>query len=322
MPRVTFLVLAFNADAFLEPVLESILPFGEVRVVEGPVAYFARAGYQTSTDRTNEILHDLVGANNVVHGTWSEKDEMMNAARIPAGTEFVWMVDADEVWEPHVLARVLAHLDEYDSVSFKPWTFFGGFERVLTGFELRAEWIRLQRWHERAQWRTHRPPTVLDPQGRPYRQARHLESPEHFFHYSYVMPSAVRAKVAYYDSWGAGVIPQWFDSVYLPWVCADWHTRQDIERASRSSNPLRQAEVVLFCAGMTTKVLMWELYPLLSRERMTLLDLGSVLDMYCGVDSRKYARQMPAAQKETLRRLNFRPPDLVTQSDGHAHTNS
>lgn len=233
MPHVTFLVLAFNADAFLEPVLESILPFGPVRVVEGPVAYFARQGYETSTDRTNEILHDLVGAENVVHGTWSEKDEMMNASvpLVPADTEFMWMVDADEVYEPAVLARTLAHLHAYDSVSFKPWTFFGGFERILTGFETAAEWVRIQRWHAGARWQTHRPPTVLDPQGRPYRNARHWESPEHFFHYSYVMPASTRAKVAYYTSWGAGVIPHWFERVYLPWVVGNWHTQRDIELA-------------------------------------------------------------------------------------------
>lgn len=97
---------------------------------------------------------------------------------------------------------------------------------------------------------------------------------------------------------------------------------KDILRASFSTNPLKRAEVILFCAGMTSKVLMWELYPLMHQERVTMLDMGSVFDMYCGVDSRKYARQMPAHQKEALWRLNFISPELAAQTAGRDRAES
>jgi hypothetical protein len=158
---------------------------------------------------------------------------MMNAAihLIPKDTTHVWMVDSDEIWTPDSIQRTISHLDYFDSVSFKPITFFGGFERTLGGFETRFEWIRIQRWYEGARWKTHRPPTVLAPDGIPWREhGRHLESIEKFFHYSYVFPKAVKSKSGYYASRG-GNIENWFDRVWIPWVLGNDAKKQEIEQA-------------------------------------------------------------------------------------------
>lgn len=230
--KITFQMIVFNADAFLEPVLRTIKPFGNVVVTEGPVKYFADRGATTSTDRTNEILARLLPASAVVRGQWEEKTEMMAAAEhlIPPDTTHVWMVDADEVWPIPVIQTMLSTLEHYDSVSFKPYSFFGGFNRYLTGFEEAFDWVRIQRWYPGARWATHRPPTVNAPDGRPWRKHRHLACPERFYHYSYVMPAAVRAKTEYYGSWGMGTIPDYFNTVYLPWVVArSKQERQAIE---------------------------------------------------------------------------------------------
>lgn len=215
-----FQIICYNADAFLEPVLESLIGLAPIVAVEGPVRYFTERGYMTSADRTSEILHDLLPENRIVHGVWDEKDSMVNAAipLVPTGTSHIFCVDADECWRADDLKKIFAQLDAYDSCAFKPQTFFGSFDRILTGFETRAEWIRVQRFHEGATWKTHRPPTILAPDGKPYRSKRHWDAPFSFAHYSYVMPRAVREKIEYYSSWGAGVIPNWFEKVYLPWV--------------------------------------------------------------------------------------------------------
>ena len=226
-------MICFNADAFLEPVLESILPFGKVIVTEGPVGYWQSKGFTTSTDKTNEILQKYIPVENRLHGTWAEKNDMMQAAEslIPKDTTHVWMVDADEIYTAETIQLIAHSLDDYDSVSFIPYTCYGGFERYLTGFEQEFEWIRIQRWRPDAHWYTHRPPTVLDERGRPYRSRRHLVSREHFFHYSYVLPKQVQSKIEYYTSWGAGVIPHYFERVYLKWMHArTGHERQQIER--------------------------------------------------------------------------------------------
>lgn len=87
-----------------------------------------------------------------------------------------------------------------------------------------------------------------------------------------------------------------------------WTFKSDIARevlrAASMTNPQRRAEVILFSAGMVSKVLMWELYPLLCRHT-SLIDTGSLWDMYCGRDSRSYARRLPQVRKLELATLNF-----------------
>lgn len=232
MSNVTFQIIVFNGDYVLEQVLAPLLEVGNVVVVEGPVKYFQDKGFRTSTDNTNDILEQYLPARNILHGQWKEKDEMMSAGEkmIPDDTTHVWMVDSDEVWERAALRRVMMQLDAYDSVSFLPWTFYGGFNRILTGFELRHKWYRIQRWYPGAHWATHRPPTVLHPSDqRPMREHAHWDSSEYFFHYSYVFPRQVESKVAYYESWGAGVIPHYFERVYLRWIRASKRERESIE---------------------------------------------------------------------------------------------
>lgn len=231
MANVTFQMIVFQGSHFLEPVLKSLLNFGRVIVTEGPVAYWQERGYQTSTDGTNDILASRLPASDIVHGQYAEKDEMMNAAMhlIPPETTHVWMCDADECWELPTLRAVIAELDEWDSVSFKPHTFYGGFERCMGGFEIRAEWIRVQRYFEGAAWKTHRPPTILAPDGVPWRKKRHWDAPYKFAHYSYVFPSQVKAKIQYYESWGAGTIKNYYREVYRNWTLGDAKEKQRVE---------------------------------------------------------------------------------------------
>ena len=231
MSNVCFVMLVFNGDYVLPEVLSAILPYGKVVVAEGPVKYFReRWQVTTSTDETNVILDDLVG-DNVVRRIWDEKDDMMRALvpLIPTDTTHLWMVDSDEVWRAQDIEKVLCQLEDVDSVSFKPYSFFGGFERVLTGFEMQFEWIRIQRFYPGATWATHRPPTILAPDGRPWREHRHLSLDDvRFWHYSYVWASQVLAKAGYYQ-FRSDCIPDWFQTVWLRWVLGNDLTRQIIE---------------------------------------------------------------------------------------------
>ncbi|HUW94498.1 MAG TPA: hypothetical protein VMW58_01810 [Anaerolineae bacterium] len=239
MADVTFQMIVFNGDHVLEAVLETILPYGKVVVTEGPVAYWQRQGFVTSTDRTNEILADLVGEENVVHGQWDEKDQMVNASLhlVPDKTTHIWGVDADECYKRKDLELILGWLDGWDSVSFKMYSFFGGFDRYMTGFEENFEVHRIKRWYPGARWATHRPPTILSPDGTPWRNARHLPhtllAKEHdirFYHYSYVFPYAMQDKARYYDSYDPrGNIPEYFWKVYMPWVGGTEYDRGRIE---------------------------------------------------------------------------------------------
>lgn len=66
----------------------------------------------------------------------------------------------------------------------------------------------------------------------------------------------------------------------------------------------KDIELVLFCAGMVSKIMIWELFPHWG-AKMHLWDMGSVFDMYCGIDSRSYARRMLLPRKQELYAANF-----------------
>lgn len=237
-PKVCFFMQVYQSDYVLEECLLSVRPYGTVVAVEGPVDYYTRQGAIQSTDRTLTILdsYDIP----TITGQWKEKDEMATAgeALVPDGTEWVWVLDSDEIWQPSDIERILGILagGQHDSVAFRAWSFYGGFDRYMTGFEETFEVHRIQRWWPGAHWQTHRPPTVLAPDGRPWRDHRHLAGMTtdamgiRFFHYSYLWPSQMRAKAGYYgDRDPGGTIPNYFEKVYLPWVLGTDDDKQRVE---------------------------------------------------------------------------------------------
>lgn len=231
--KITFCMLAFNSDHVLRPVLRAIAPYGDVVCAEGPCRYWQTQGYHTSTDDTRAILAAEIGDHNVVHGSWPEKDEMQKALEplIPDDTTHVWLVDADEVMPPHVFDHLLPRLDELDSVSLCAYSYYGGFDRVITGFEAEYEAVRIQRWYKGATWATHRPPTVLSPCGKPWANLRHARGRDlpRYHHYSMVYPSQMVNKARYYGDRGGWRV-EYLESVYFPWINGTPAERESIER--------------------------------------------------------------------------------------------
>lgn len=228
--KVSFVLIAFNAAHVLEPCLLSVLPFGQVYAAEGPVRFWQERGFTTSTDKTNDIL--LRYGIPTRHGCWNEKDDEANAALglVARDSDFIFCLDADEIWKAETLTRIFETLSEgkTDSMSFHATSFYGGFDRYMTGFEENFEVHRVQRYRSGAQFSTHRPPTILAPDGRPWRNHRHVKSAERFYHYSYVFPSQMKAKSEYYAAMG-GNIPNYFEKVYRPWVTGTEIERFNIE---------------------------------------------------------------------------------------------
>lgn len=81
-----------------------------------------------------------------------------------------------------------------------------------------------------------------------------------------------------------------------------WLSYQDIH--DRIKADLYRVDVVLFSAGMCTKVLIHDFFPMCGQTKF-LLDMGSIFDMYVGIDSRSYARNLTTKQKIRLMRDNF-----------------
>lgn len=230
MVKVAFTVMVFNDDYVLEPALRSVRPFGEIYVAEGPVRYWQDQGFTTSVDKTNEILDSMIPRNHIVRGWWPTKNEQCNAMLhlVPDDVDYIWEVDADEVWKPEDVGRILYLLEEHnpDSMSFKMKSFWAGTNRIIGGFESDFEVHRIKCWYPGARFSTHRPPSMWNSDGTNlWRGCDHWDHNRtsalglYFYHYSYVFPSQVEKKEAFYLNYDAqSQIANWYEDVYLAWL--------------------------------------------------------------------------------------------------------
>jgi hypothetical protein len=245
--KMAFGMIVLNGNHVLKQCLEAIYPFAiRIVIAEGPVTYWRESGLTTSNDGTNELLSsfpDPQGKLKVVHGTYSEKDEQCNAymALLDNTEDYVWHIDSDEVFKPEDIETVLRILDKerYTSVGFRSMTFYGGFDRVMTGFEQENEFRRIARTAPGCRWATHRPPTMFYPAGRPPDPERHLDfmtlCQNHgiwMYHYSYVFPRQVHEKLRYYKAAVSrqNCIDDYFNTVYKPWVVGDASAKFEVEK--------------------------------------------------------------------------------------------
>lgn len=237
-------IIIFNSDFVLKQVLDSIYPYmNQILISEGCVTYWKNKGFTTSTDRTNEILRNYPDPDKkitIVNGTYHEKTEQANAYMkyVQSDTDYVWNIDADEVFKPEDIQKVIELLEKekYTSVGFKSYSFYGGFERYLTGFEQEHEFIRIRKYHSGAIWSNHRPPTI---ELLPHEEKKHLSYNTlaqigiFMYHYSYVFPRQVFEKINYYENAVISVgncIPNYFKDVYLSWICGDTQDKYNVEQ--------------------------------------------------------------------------------------------
>lgn len=223
LPRITFGIIVLNGEPFTRYCLRSLYPFAhEILVVEG-ASRFAKDiatvdGH--SIDGTLEALYrfkaeeDPEGKVQIItrDGFWSEKDEQAGAFAERATGDCLWEVAIDEFYHPHDMEHVIQLLAEdpdITAVSFRLLTFWGGFNYTTDGWYLRRYpniAPRVFRWGKGYRYATHRPPTVIDDQGRNLWQLRRVRGHDlarkgvFLYHYSLVFPSQVLRKVVYYDA--------------------------------------------------------------------------------------------------------------------------
>ena len=136
----------------------------------------------------------------------------------------------DEFYRAEEMARVLAMLGDdptITAVTFKQITFWGGLDYKVDGWYLRrgaTYYHRLFKWGRGYSYATHRPPTVLDDQGRNLRGLHWIDGETlaardiHLYHYSLLLPKQVMEKCDYYANaeWArrAGAV-QWAQDAFL-----------------------------------------------------------------------------------------------------------
>jgi len=223
LPKVTFGIIVLNGEPFTRYCLRSLYPFAhEIIVVEGAAPAAAKVATPDghSTDGTLETLYRFKAEEDpedkveiiTREGFWSEKDEQSQAYAKKATGDYLWQVDIDEFYAPQDMQAILEILrddPEVTSVSFQQITFWGGFDYCVDGWYLRRGaniFHRLFKWGPGYQYATHRPPTVLDPQGRDLRQIKWVNGHElarlnvYLYHYALLFPRQVIEKCEYYGS--------------------------------------------------------------------------------------------------------------------------
>ncbi len=245
--KLAFGMIVFEGDYVLKQCLEQVYPFAsQILIAEGPVSYWQKQGRTTSTDDTNKILDEFPDPDNkikIVHGQYFEKDDQCKAymQHINDDIDYLWNLDSDEVYKTEDLEKIIKFLEEEKptSVGLRSCSFYGGFDSYLTGFELKQDnFLRIFKYVSGSTWLTHRPPTMKYPVEANIIN-KHVNSEVMYdslgvqmYHYSYVFPVQVHAKVNYYkDSVSRdNCIDNYFNAIYLPWVTGDNSTKRNIER--------------------------------------------------------------------------------------------
>jgi hypothetical protein len=236
MKKIDFSMIVFNGDHVLKENLETIYPFANrIIIIEGPVKHYQQMGFKSSTDDTINIIRTFPDPDKKIiltQGQWNEKDDMVKAQERHFSGDFVWGVDCDEIFRPEDIEKVFKYLDSHPncySMAFRLRSFYGGFDRYISGFEENFEVHRIQRIIPgQSTWKTHRPPTMIwPPTGSTCAEMGHINHMEtdswgiRIWHYSHVFPKQVKAKMDYYKSWGgSGIISNYWDNLYVPWMRA------------------------------------------------------------------------------------------------------
>lgn len=229
-PRITFGIIVLNGEPFTKHVLRALYPFAhQIIVAEGaaPGARNIATADGHSRDGTLEEIRrfrreedpeckvTLVTAEDEGHpdGFWpGEKDEQSKAYASRATGDYLWQVDIDEFYRPDDMARIVKMLRDDPSitaVTFKQVTFWGGLEYSVDSWYLRRGlmWVhRIFSWGPGYSYSDHRPPTVLDAEGRDLRTLNWVRGEDlekagiRLYHYSLLLPKQVIEKCDYYGN--------------------------------------------------------------------------------------------------------------------------
>ena len=232
-PQITFGMIVLNGEPFVRYNLRALYPFAhQIIVVEGacPSATGVATPDGHSRDSTLATLRQfqaeedhggkvtVVTAEDEGHpnGFWTEKDEMSQTYAKRATGNYLWQIDSDEFYQPADMLAIIEKLTRDPSitaVTFRTITFWGGLDHTTDSFVFRrgeCDFHRLFAWQPGFRYTGHRPPTVVDTQGRDLRTLHWMRAEMlarqgiFMYHYALLFPKQVIEKCAYYAKLSAG----------------------------------------------------------------------------------------------------------------------
>jgi len=242
--KITFAMIVFNGDYVLKQLLESIYPFAhKIIIVDGVVKYWAERGFSGSIDKTIDIIksfpdkeHKIILHEKVVR---YEKTELCQVYMndVPDDTDYLWCIDSDEIFKSEDIEKTIKLLQDKQphSLSFTSRTFFGGFDRYLTGFERNVGFKRVLKFEKGCCYVEHRPPRLSTEN---VSEPIHISASEtldkgiEMYHYSYVFACQVKEKIQYYKEAVSfqNAIDDYFTILWMRWVTGNDEEKLLIEQ--------------------------------------------------------------------------------------------
>ncbi len=226
--RITFGIIVLNGEPFIRYNLQSLYPWAhQIIVVEGACrtakAVATSDGhsidgtleslrrFQAEEDTEQKVIVVCACDEGFKDGFWPEKTEMCQAFAKRATGKYLWQVDSDEFYREQDMEEVLKLLQKgVGRITFPQHSFWGGIDYVNNGigiaeFDKGISGARVFAWGEGFRYTEHRPPTVVDQDGKNVALRGDLSSKFMTkqgifrYHYCLVFPSQVFSKVNYYS---------------------------------------------------------------------------------------------------------------------------
>jgi len=253
--KISFGIIVFNGNYVLEECIKSVYPYAsQILIAEGPVSYWQSMGYKTSFDGTNEIIDNYPDPENkikIIHSQYSEKGDQAQSYMkfLNQDNDYIWNLDCDEIFKPEDIEKIifLLETEKYTNVNFKSISFYGGFDRYITGFEENSPFVRIRKIYPGSYWKSHRPPVIghVIKDILPEKELNFNYLSDKYgirmYHYSYVFPFQVNEKIKYYNDYVhmGGNISNYFNSLYLPWVNGNDNQKLIIEKKYKGVHEYR-----------------------------------------------------------------------------------
>ena len=235
--KISFGIIVIDGMPFIRHQLTLIYPHAhEIFICEGGDDEWEKLhGYRRSMDETLEVIENFPDPEKKIHliqEHWVDKNHMCHEYSARVTGDIVWHMDVDEFIDPvHIpfLVALFEKYPEYDAMAPPQIVFWGDTRTIMGAQNGGKEYVfempgidRIYR-HKKGLLIHHLPqrgyfdpveekiiPATLFPEEWLTRRGIYN------FHFSYILPKAVRNKMKYYNERVPGSVkPGWYQNVFL-----------------------------------------------------------------------------------------------------------
>lgn len=245
--KITYGIIVVDGMPFIKHQLEIIYPHAhQIIVCEGGDTVWKKVfGHRRSQDQTLEVIKNFPDPENkieLVQKEWADKNHMCHEYSKRATGDVIWHIDVDEFVDPIHIPDLVAIFDshpEYDTIAVPQLIFWGDTRTIIAAQEDKNKkwlwkWIGTDRIYrnKKDSYIHHLPdPGFYNPRtqqftfGNIFPEDVLLEKNIFTYHFSYVLPEAVLAKMMYYDERNPNHYRDgWYENIFLKFKekRADW----------------------------------------------------------------------------------------------------